>query len=70
MTSTQAGKPEADKIFQKYYRSPHARRKAGTGLGLFLVSRLLDTLGGRIDYLPDEHWVCFAVHLPRDRSPH
>lgn len=27
-----AGWPDADKVFQKYYRSPQARRQAGTGL--------------------------------------
>jgi signal transduction histidine kinase len=59
-----AGWPEADKVFQKYYRSPHARRQAGTGLGLFLVRNLMHILGGRIDYAPDDSAIRFVVKLP------
>lgn len=59
-----AGWPEADKVFQKYYRGPYARRQAGTGLGLFLVSNLVRVLGGRIEYCPDSTMVRFVVWLP------
>ncbi len=59
-----AGWPETDKIFNKYYRSPHARRQAGTGLGLYLVQNLMQVLGGRIDYEPDADRVRFRVSLP------
>jgi signal transduction histidine kinase len=59
-----AGWPEADKVFEKYYRSPHARRQAGTGLGLFLVRNLMHILGGRIDYAPNDSAICFVVQLP------
>lgn len=66
-----AGWPDAGRLFQKYYRSPHARRQAGTGLGLYLVRSLAATLGGRIDYAPDlpqdtqdEGWICFVLRLP------
>jgi signal transduction histidine kinase len=30
-----AGLPQAERLFEKYYRSPQARRPAGSGLGLF-----------------------------------
>jgi signal transduction histidine kinase len=59
-----AGWPEADKVFEKYYRSAHARRQAGTGLGLFLVRNLVQILGGRIDYAPDDSTIRFVVQLP------
>ncbi len=59
-----AGWPEADKVFEKYYRSPHARRQAGTGLGLFLVRNVVDILGGRIDYAPSNSEIRFVVQLP------
>lgn len=59
-----AGWPQADKVFEKYYRSPHARRQAGTGLGLYLVSNLVRVLGGRIDYSPDATQIRFVVWLP------
>ena len=65
-----AGWPEADKVFQKYYRSPHARRQAGTGLGLFLVRSLMHVLGGRIDYAPNDSAIRFVVQLPgSEQSP-
>lgn len=59
-----AGWPDADKVFDKYYRSPHARRQAGSGLGLFLVRNLVGVLGGRIAYAPDDRQVKFVFYLP------
>ncbi len=59
-----AGWPEASKVFDKYYRSPHAKRQAGTGLGLYLVSKLMLVLGGGIEYQPDERNVRFVIWLP------
>ncbi len=59
-----AGWPDPAQVFSKYYRSPHARRQAGTGLGLYLVSNLVKVLGGHVTYQPDAQQVCFAVHLP------
>ena len=59
-----AGWPEPDKVFDKYYRSPHARRQAGSGLGLFLVRNLVQVLGARIDYAPDAQHIRFVVRLP------
>ena len=59
-----AGWPDPDKVFDKYYRSPNARRQAGTGLGLFLVRNVVQILGGRIDYLPDVSRIRFLLQLP------
>ena len=59
-----AGWPEASQVFDKYYRSPHAKRQAGTGLGLYLVSKLMQVLGGEIKYEPDDRTVRFVVWLP------
>jgi signal transduction histidine kinase len=59
-----AGWPDADKVFEKYYRSPHARRQAGTGLGLFLARNLAQVLGGDVDYSPQEGCIRFVVRLP------
>ncbi len=65
-----AGWPDADKVFQKYFRSPLAKRQSGTGLGLYLTRNLVQTLKGRIQYLPDQDWVRFVVWLPLgDVSP-
>lgn len=65
-TPGHAGLPDADKLFDKYYRSPHARRQAGTGLGLYLVRNLVQVLGGRINYAPDARYVRFVLSLPLD----
>lgn len=59
-----AGWPDPDRLFQKYYRAPHAQRQAGTGLGLYLVRSLVHTLGGGIAHVPDESVVRFVVRLP------
>lgn len=63
-TPGQAGWPDAKQVFDKYYRSPSARRQAGTGLGLFLVRNLVQILGGRIDYTPDTTQIRFTLQLP------
>lgn len=63
-----AGWPEAEKIFDKYYRSPHARRQAGTGLGLFLARNLAQVLGGHVDYAPVEGCIRFVVRIPLEAA--
>jgi signal transduction histidine kinase len=60
-----AGLPDAERLFEKYYRSPHARRVSGSGLGLFLVKGLLDLMQGRIRYEVQQQQVCFSVWLPQ-----
>jgi len=56
--------PDPQKVFEKYYRSPSARRMAGTGLGLYLVRHLLLKLGGNVRYEPSSTHVRFTVDLP------
>ena len=63
-----SGWPEAEKVFQKYYRSPHARRQTGSGLGLYLVRHLVQALGGLIDYAPTQDRVRFILHLPTQQN--
>ena len=60
----QAGLPNPEQLFTKYYRSPHARRQTGSGLGLFLVKRLLEMLGGQIGYAPKSEQISFSFWLP------
>jgi signal transduction histidine kinase len=59
-----SGWPEADKLFEKYYRSPHARRQAGTGLGLFLARQLARVMGGNVEYEPQDGCIRFVVRIP------
>ena len=56
--------PDARQLFNKYYRAPHAKRQTGTGLGLYLVRSLIETLGGQVSYEPDDAWIRFVVKLP------
>jgi signal transduction histidine kinase len=59
-----AGWPDPEHIFDKYYRAPLAKRQSGTGLGLYLVKSLTQTLGGHIAYQPDSNMVRFVLTLP------
>lgn len=59
-----AGWPDPDHIFDKYYRAPLAKWQSGTGLGLYLVQSLTQTLGGKIAYQPDDKLLRFVLTLP------
>jgi signal transduction histidine kinase len=59
-----AGWPDPVQVFDKYYRAPQAQRLSGTGLGLYLVKNLAQTLGGGIAYQPDPTVVRFVLTLP------
>jgi signal transduction histidine kinase len=63
-----AGFPEADKVFDKYYRGAAAQRQSGSGLGLFLVKSLLALMRGKIVYTPLSERVRFEMWLPVDAS--
>ena len=58
------GWPEATKVFEKYYRSPGARRQTGSGLGLYQAAHIAQQLGGKMRYVPDENYVRFQLCLP------
>ena len=58
------GLPAPERLFEKYYRSPHARRLSGSGLGLFLVKGLLDLMQGTIDYEPQDDHAVFSIWVP------
>ena len=59
-----AGWPDAEKLFDKYYRSSGAKTDSGSGLGLFLSHQLAQTLGGTLDYSPSLQRVEFALWIP------
>ena len=68
----EAGLPDPQQVFQKYYRSPRAHRQVGSGLGLYLVAELLKLLGGRIELLLPASTglhIDFVVWLPREKTP-
>jgi K+-sensing histidine kinase KdpD len=59
-----SGWPDADQLFIKYYRSSHAKRQSGTGLGLYLSYKLAARLGGELRYRPDSQHIRFELWLP------
>ncbi len=65
--SNQAEIPAAvlSRIFEKFYRVPHADpwKQGGTGLGLALVQKLVKQLGGTIQVESDGGWTTFTVEI-------
>lgn len=63
------GLPDPVQLFKKYYRSPLARRKSGSGLGLYLVKALLSLMQGKIVFTVLEDQARFEVWLPCQAPP-
>lgn len=59
-----AGMPDPERLFEKYYRCPGARRLSGSGLGLFLVKELLTLMQGTIRFDAQASQVVFGFWLP------
>jgi signal transduction histidine kinase len=53
-------------MFEKFYRIPKADpwQQGGTGLGLALVKKLVETLEGNISASSQDGWTTFQVDLP------
>lgn len=60
-----AGRPDPERLFQKYYRSPRAQHGGGTGLGLYWVRTVSEMLGGSVTYQPEHEDVVFVLRMPR-----
>ena len=61
---------EHERIFRKFFRSD-SRRSRGTGLGLFIVQRLVRAMGGRIWVDSDAGaGASFVFELPVARGGH
>jgi PAS domain S-box-containing protein len=61
---------ECDRIFDQFYRIPNHDpwRYSGTGLGLALVKRMVERIGGEIMVSTPPNQVMFTIHLPRSES--
>lgn len=59
-----AGLPDPDRVFEKFYRSPRARAKSGSGLGLYIVQGIAALLGGAATYEPVGGKARFSLWLP------
>jgi signal transduction histidine kinase len=60
------GIPEAERerVFEPFARGRNVGQINGTGLGLNIVKRYAELMGGRIDLLPTERGTAFRVMLP------
>jgi len=61
---------ELDKVFEEFYRTRKAREveKDGTGLGLPIVKRAVESLGGKITvYSEINRGTSFHITLPKDK---
>jgi signal transduction histidine kinase len=58
------GRPDAARVFEKYYRNAGARHQTGSGLGLYQAAHIATQLGGELRYVPDETFVRFEFCLP------
>lgn len=56
--------PDANRVFQKYYRGDAVQRLSGSGLGLHLSRQLARRMGGDLLYQASGREVCFTLLLP------
>jgi len=65
--SSQIPAHERERLFRKYFRGQNAKHAAGAGLGLYLVKRISEMLGGDVTLLSagGEQGVCFRLRLPK-----
>jgi PAS domain S-box-containing protein len=55
---------ERDRIFEPFVRGSNVGQISGTGLGLNIVKRYTEIMGGRIELLPTERGATFRVWVP------
>jgi hypothetical protein len=56
--------PDADRLFERYYRHPNVIGQPGIGIGLNLVRVAADNLGAKVHYRFENGWAIFEVLIP------
>lgn len=59
-----SGAPEAERVFERFYRAEAARNQSGAGLGLWLAQSLAHALSSEVVFAIDEDKVSFSFSLP------
>lgn len=59
-----AGRPDPQRVFDKYYRAPGAHRQVGSGLGLYILKALCEQMGAGLHHRPHKSDVVFELWLP------
>ena len=61
---------DQDQLFERYYRGRNAQHRPGAGLGLYLVRRIAERLGGSVALLTagGAQPVCLRLVLPVARA--
>lgn len=62
---------ERDSLFQRFYRTPLAKkhRPGGSGIGLFIAKEIIEAHGGTVFYLPNQPTgSIFGFRLPIDKK--
>ncbi len=64
-------KEDAEKVFDRYYRSDNTANMlaSGLGLGLFIVKKMVDAHGGSIVAKPTKKGTTFKIELPPKKRP-
>ncbi len=70
-TGSEIAQSECIRIFEKFYRVPESdrRNQGGTGLGLALIKKLAEHLGGTIQVISSSEKTAFTVQLPLREIP-
>ncbi|MCE1225096.1 MAG: CHASE2 and HATPase_c domain-containing protein [Geobacteraceae bacterium] len=56
---------ELERVFEKFYRGGSSANTRGAGLGLYLVRKIIEQLGGRVTLTSDDsHYTTATIHLP------
>lgn len=63
-----SGLPDPERVFEKYYRSPKASYRSGSGLGLYLVLGLVQEMGGNLRYEPQDEIARFILTMQSQKT--